>query len=76
MIHLEQLVDLTKWKDLKKEQRNKIHLLKWGGWSRACFLAVQNSSTGDLVTDSVTDSLAFTFDIQRAILQTCDDSDI
>ena len=27
------------------------------------FLAVQNSSIGDLVTDSLTDSVTFTFDI-------------
>ena len=36
------------------------------------FLAVQNSSIGDLVTDSLTESLTFTFAIQRAILETCD----
>ena len=39
------------------------------------FLAVQNSSIGDLVTDSVSHSLThgtFTFDIQRATQETCD----
>ena len=40
------------------------------------FLAVQNSSIGDLVTHSVTESLTqsvtFTFAIQRAILKNCD----
>ena len=35
------------------------------------FLAVQNSSIGDLVTNSLPDS-TFTFDIQRATLETCD----
>ena len=40
------------------------------------FLAVHNSSIGDLVTDSLTDSLTFTFDIQRATQETCDLSDI
>ena len=38
------------------------------------FLAVQNSSIGDLFTDSLTESLSqsvtFTFAIQRAILET------
>ena len=37
--------------------------------SGMCFLAVHNSSIGDLVTQSVTH---FTFAIQRAILETCD----
>ena len=38
------------------------------------FLAVQNSSIGDLVTQSLTDSLRvpFTFEIHRATLETCD----
>ena len=43
------------------------------------FLAVQNSSIGDLVTHSLTHSLTdsvthstFTFDIKRATLETCD----
>ena len=39
------------------------------------FLAVQNSSIGDLVTHSLTHSLTdgtFTFDIQRATLETCE----
>ena len=35
------------------------------------FLAVQNSSLGDLVTESLTDS-TFTFEVQRATLETCD----
>ena len=39
------------------------------------FLAVQNSSIGDLVTNSLTHSMAkgtFSFDIQRATLETCE----
>ena len=43
--------------------------------SQTTFLAVQNSSIGDLVTDSLTDWLTnttFTFDIQRATLETSD----
>ena len=36
------------------------------------FLAVQNSSIGDLVTHWVSQSLTFTFAIQRAIPETCD----
>ena len=38
---------------------------------RLSFLAVQNSSIGDLVTDWLTHS-TFTFDIQRTTLETCD----
>ena len=34
------------------------------------FLAVQNSSIGDLVTDSLTEG-TFTFEIQRATLEAC-----
>ena len=37
----------------------------------SCFLAVQNSSIGDLVTHSLTDT-TFTFDIQRATPETSD----
>ena len=42
------------------------------------FLAVQNSSIGDLVTHSLTHSVThdFTIDIQRAILKTCDPRDM
>ena len=37
------------------------------------FLAVQNSSIGDLVTDSLSQSLrTFLLDIQRVTLETCD----
>ena len=35
------------------------------------FLAVHNSSIGDLVTQSVSQG-TFTFDLQRATLETCD----
>ena len=42
---------------------------------RLSFLAVQNSSIGDLVTDWLTHS-TFTFDIQRTTLETCDLWDI
>ena len=38
---------------------------------KSCFLAVHNSSIGDLVTDSLSQG-TFTFDIQRAPLETCD----
>ena len=40
------------------------------------FLAVQNSSIGDLVTDSLTHSLTFTFDIFRKIFRFLEDFQI
>ena len=43
-------------------------------WSNCTFLAVQNSS-GDLVTDSLTQLLTFTSAIQRAILATIETFD-
>ena len=49
MIHLEQFaVYLALWKDLnkdkRKQQRNKILLLKLEGWSSACFFLPQLSA--------------------------------
>ena len=49
--------------------------LDFSTFPRTLFLAVQNSSIGDLVTHSLTDwltnSLTFTFAVQRTILETC-----
>ena len=43
VIHLEQSVYLTTWKDLNKEKRKehkiKIEPKKWGGWSCVCFFS-------------------------------------
>ena len=43
VIHLEQPVYLTTWKDLNKEKRKehkiKIEPKKWGGWSCVCFFS-------------------------------------
>ena len=61
---------------LLEEEKNSsiLWLLKHSYWSKVS-LAVQNSSIGDLVTHSLTHS-TFTFDIQRATLETCDLWDI
>ena len=68
----------------KKYDRWTFHqylviMCPWG-WIKNIFifLAVQNSSLGDLVTESLTHSLTvpFTFEIQRATQETCDLWDI
>ena len=54
-------------------KQREITLKKMMKKPNSLFSAVQNSSIGDLVTHSLTDSLThgnFTFDIQRATLET------
>ena len=59
VIHLEQSVYLTIWKDLnkgeRKEQRNKIKLLKLGGLSGACLrtFGAQAVRTQDDIVDDI-----------------------
>ena len=64
----------------KKSSLHMWQLILQTKEKNSLFLAVQNSSIGDLVTQSVTHSLTnwvtFTFAIQRAILETCDHWDI
>ena len=66
-----ELSTMTGWPNRDTEWMSP-YLISYLTFNLSLFLAVQNSSIGDLVTHSLTNSVTFTFAIQRAILKTCD----